>query len=226
MTIATWRICAMTTAYYRNPVPLRREAGLALSHKPAITHFSHAAHIHSTVLGAIELFPASRDYPIVFAASQKGRLLPLAVLGLRSGENLFVDSSDQWLAGHCIPAFVRQIRIAEAFARRLDELGLLVEDSVRLDMRTGQRHAINEFRVVNEASFDALDDKTLRELRASGYLKLIVAHLISLGNLGELPDRLAPRLVNAAGKIADEELESAIEPEGAATTTKGTNALH
>lgn len=239
-----------TVSYYQNPVQLLRRAGLALKRSPVLDDFRYAAGLNTAILGAVELVPASHDYPIVFAPGQDGRLMPQALLGVREGENLFVDAVGRWQPGCYLPAYVRrypfiparrdsgeldvcvddrclsesgaegevlfdaageatpllgqilallsdfdhQARLAEAFARRLDALGLLVERAVRLDMRNGQSWAVDGFRVVDEVRLDALDDKTWLELRAGGHIKLVMAHLMSLRNLGGLPDRLAPRL--------------------------------
>lgn len=49
---------------------------------------------------------AARHYPIVFSADAAG--MPLAVLGLEAGRNLFVDPDGQWRQGTYVPAYVRR----------------------------------------------------------------------------------------------------------------------
>lgn len=53
-----------------------------------------------------EFQPVVRDYPIVFTGTE-GNYAPVAVLGLKSGENLFY-SSGQWESGVYIPAYARR----------------------------------------------------------------------------------------------------------------------
>ena len=56
-----------------------------------------------------ELPRAGRDYPLVFVGAEDGKIPGLvALLGLRSGENLFVDAGGRWRAGVYVPAYVRR----------------------------------------------------------------------------------------------------------------------
>lgn len=67
---------------------------------------SFAAQTHYVPLAAVELYEAARDYPIVFAGGENAS--PLAILGLRPGQNLFVDAEGRWAEGTFVPAFVRR----------------------------------------------------------------------------------------------------------------------
>jgi hypothetical protein len=62
-----------------------------------------AAQAHAVPLAIGEFAPASRSYPIVFAAADAA---PLALLGLERS-NLFL-SDGRWDGGHYIPAYVRR----------------------------------------------------------------------------------------------------------------------
>lgn len=55
-------------------------------------------------------FPrVSRDYPIVFVSNDNGETFgAVALLGLQSGQNLFVDSVSQWDKSVYVPAYVRR----------------------------------------------------------------------------------------------------------------------
>ena len=57
-------------------------------------------------LVATELPTACRHFPIVFTDGDQPT--PVAVLGVRGQENLFVDAQGQWRAGAYIPAYVRR----------------------------------------------------------------------------------------------------------------------
>ena len=65
--------------------------------------------LNSVFLNAVELGRACADYPIAFVReTDSGEYLPVALLGLRSGENQFVDDKGQWLPRSYVPAYVRR----------------------------------------------------------------------------------------------------------------------
>lgn len=57
----------------------------------------------------VELPLAGRDYPLVFVSGDQGKtFLPMAVLGLEAGQNLFVAEDNAWDAATYLPAYVRR----------------------------------------------------------------------------------------------------------------------
>src|SRR4051812_44495273 len=54
-----------------------------------------------------EFQSVAREYPIVFTADSSQTYVPVAVLGLTQGENLFF-SDGHWLPGTYIPAYARR----------------------------------------------------------------------------------------------------------------------
>lgn len=65
--------------------------------------------INALALSVGEFTAAARDYPVVFATGDGGRsFAPVAVLGLRDGENLFVSPDGEWDRSAYLPAFVRR----------------------------------------------------------------------------------------------------------------------
>ena len=95
--------------FYKEPRPLRAEThgGKALK-KPIAYGF--AASTYAVVLHAQEFRFAAATYPIVFADDDSA--MPLAVLGYRAGQNLFVDEAGNWAAGSYIPSYVRRYPFA------------------------------------------------------------------------------------------------------------------
>ena len=68
--------------------------------------YGFARGINSVPLMAVEFPQAAPEYAIVFA--QNGaEVLPVVILGARSGENLYVKEDDSWNANY-LPAFVRR----------------------------------------------------------------------------------------------------------------------
>lgn len=92
--------------YYQRPVLLDRERHRRRRVRTA-SGFAFARKAHSVVLAGIEFNEACKEYAIVFTRSGNGRVVPVAMLGLRGGENLFVDDADGWDARY-VPAFVRR----------------------------------------------------------------------------------------------------------------------
>lgn len=69
------------------------------------TDYGFAGKVNSVPLVAAEVTVAAQSYPIVFAG--EGDLVPVVLLGIRDGENLFVDKDGKWDAKY-VPAFVRR----------------------------------------------------------------------------------------------------------------------
>src|SRR5690606_39128282 len=87
--------------------------------------------------------------------------------------------------------YATDMEITSAFLAKLDELGLLVERNLRVTDSKGRNFHLNEFRIVDEAKLAQLDDSTLGELHRRGWLSWIYAHLISVGNVNQLPVRVS-----------------------------------
>ncbi len=68
--------------------------------------YAFARHVNSLPLMAVEFPNAAVEYPIIFAGDDDS-IMPAVILGLRTGENLFVGDADQW-AGKYVPAFARR----------------------------------------------------------------------------------------------------------------------
>lgn len=94
-----------SSSLYRNVVPLNREHHRKLRLRTE-RRSGFAAAMHYVPLAAIELYEAAKDYPIVFAGGDDAS--PAAILGLRSGENLFVDANGRWADYTYVPAFIRR----------------------------------------------------------------------------------------------------------------------
>ncbi|MGA0586894.1 SapC family protein [Dyella sp. KRB-257] len=93
--------------FYERPVPLNRTAHKDLRLK-AVPSLKFAANVHSVPLTGVEFPAAARDMPILFAGADIKEAGPMALLGLRQNENLFVDADGQWVANTYVPAFIRR----------------------------------------------------------------------------------------------------------------------
>ncbi len=92
--------------FYAQPRPLDAERHAGKSIKPKKS-YGFASETNAVPLTAAEFPRAMRHYPIVFASENPAT--PLAVLGLRNAENLFVGDDGAWLPGRYIPAYIRRV---------------------------------------------------------------------------------------------------------------------
>lgn len=239
--------------FYEKVVALNDQAHAGLRVKP-LARYRFAARINSVPLLASEFAEAAREYPIVFVRGAGGAL-PAALLGLREGENLFVDGAGAWTARY-IPAFVRRYpfapgkdaqgqllvcideaapcfskdegealfdggkptrqlqfaldfmreyqqgaQLTETVSRRIAELGLLRDADSVAQLKGGQQFRLQGLSVVDEARLRALERDAVLELFGSGVLGMIHAHLVSLGNLGALADKLERRTAGEKGAV-------------------------
>jgi len=92
--------------FYKKLVPLDRDQHRNLYIK-AESGFSFARGTNSVFVAAVEFPQAALEYPVVFASIPSGDILPLALLGIRNDQNLYVDKEGVWKARY-IPAYVRR----------------------------------------------------------------------------------------------------------------------
>ena len=112
--------------------------------------FGFARSANVMMINAIEFAAAARHYPIVFAGSESPA--PVVVLGMRSGQNLFVEPDDGWRRGAYVPAYARRYPFIFAESPDKSKLGLcidqdsdlVVESDVRPLFSNGERTPVLE----------------------------------------------------------------------------------
>jgi len=93
--------------FYQEPVALNRDAHKDMQVGKSPKGYAFAAKSHSVILAPVEFFEVCKEYPIIFSKNDGGKMVPVALLGLREGENLFVDEAGEWAARY-LPAYVRR----------------------------------------------------------------------------------------------------------------------
>ena len=149
-----------------------------------------------------------RRYPFVPGKGAQGELLVCIdeaspCFDAKEGEPLFLTGKPTPQLEHAmkfLAEFHQAAATTELLGRRLKELGLLRQADSVAQLNDGTQFRLNGLSVVDESKLRALDRDTVQELFVSGGLAVIYAHLMSLGNLGALVDRLSKR--DAAGKAA------------------------
>jgi hypothetical protein len=113
--------------YYEKPVALDRDKHRKLKVR-ATGSFAFAAKANSLYLAGVEFNEACKEFAIVFTRVGSGRTVPVAMLGLRGRENLFVDAEGRWDARY-IPAFVRRYPFVLAELPGRAELAVCVDEA-------------------------------------------------------------------------------------------------
>jgi hypothetical protein len=147
-----------------------------------------------------------RRYPFVPGKGAQGELLVCIdeashCFDTKEGDALFVDGKPSAQLDHAIKflnEFHQAAASTELVGRRLNELGLLRQADSVAQLKDGSQFRLAGLNVVDETKLRALDRDTVQELFANGTLAVIYAHLLSLGNLGGLVDRLSRRSTGGA----------------------------
>ncbi|HJS37886.1 MAG TPA: SapC family protein [Burkholderiales bacterium] len=124
---------------YTDVVPLLKSHRVRLARAGEAPPFARA--LNAIPISYSEFGPASHDYPIVFTSGDAGKTFaPVAVLGMRAGENLFCQG-ERWAAGVYIPAYARRhpfcmARVKVQDAERKDRL--ICVEKAHLDDAQGE----------------------------------------------------------------------------------------
>ena len=92
---------------YKDVAPLNRDQKVRLLAPGEIPDFARG--LNSIPISYTEFALVAREYPIIFSAASGGNqsYVPVAVLGMVSGENLY-DDKGQWVKNVYVPAYVRR----------------------------------------------------------------------------------------------------------------------
>jgi SapC protein len=117
-----------TLLFYDNPVALNSKTHLNLRIKPSEEGLRFSGKTNSVLLAGVEFPEACKHFPIVFAKVGAKQVLPIALLGFREKENLFVDAGGRW-KGEYVPAYIRRYPfvLAKSDARR--DLTVCIDES-------------------------------------------------------------------------------------------------
>lgn len=114
-------------AFYRKVVALNSEVHRNLRFAADEADFSFARDTTAVLMAGVEFAEAGREYPIVFIRGEDRKMRPVALLGVRNAENLFVDEQGKWDARY-IPAFVRRYPFVMAEGGAQGQLVVCVDE--------------------------------------------------------------------------------------------------
>lgn len=110
--------------FYKNPQPLSAEDHGGLGVKQIPQPFGFLREAHAVPVTVTEFGVSAASYPVIFVGEER---TPVAVMGVRQGENLYVDANGMVLEDHYIPAFVRRYPFVFATDEGSDRLLLCVD---------------------------------------------------------------------------------------------------
>lgn len=91
--------------FYSNPAPLDAKKHAALGLKKSFT-LDFTAGVNAVPINMIEMPQVCHFYPIAFSPDDNAT--PVALLGLRDNENLFLNPDGSWDGDAYIPAYIRR----------------------------------------------------------------------------------------------------------------------
>jgi hypothetical protein len=110
---------------YEKAVPVSSERHLNWSVK-AGEDYEFARHVNAVPVTAVEIPTAASEYAIVFAGDDAA-MMPVAVMGVRQQENLFLDESGDWQSKY-VPAFLRRYPFVFSSVDEGDSLTLCIDE--------------------------------------------------------------------------------------------------
>ncbi len=114
--------------FYTKPVQLNTDTHRHARLGSLNGDFGFSRETNSIPLAGVEFFEVAREYPIVFSGSEGGPALPIALVGLRRNENLYVGARGQW-EGRYVPAFVRRYPFVLEEKPDADDFNVFLDES-------------------------------------------------------------------------------------------------
>ena len=112
--------------FYKNPIPLDANRHKNLGLKSGFG-LGFTSGINAVPINLIEMPQICHFYPIAFSPDENAT--PVAILGLRDNENLFVNKSGEWLSNTYTPAYIRRYPFIFSEIPNSDQLTLCVDDT-------------------------------------------------------------------------------------------------
>jgi len=119
------------------PLSVSRHRGCAVE---MTGKYGFSSKTNSVPLMMVEFPRAACEYAVVFAGT-KENVMPSVILGMRSGENLFLSQDANWDANY-IPAFVRRYPFVFSTSANGDRFALCMDEAYSGFNREGRGHKL------------------------------------------------------------------------------------
>ena len=112
--------------FYKNPVLLDGAKHSELSLKPDFG-LGFTSTTNAVPVNLIELPQIAHYYPIAF--SNDGQATPVAIIGVRNDENLFVNKDGEWTKDAYIPSYIRRYPFILTEVNNGESLSLCIDEN-------------------------------------------------------------------------------------------------
>lgn len=143
------------------PVNKKNHADLCIQ---AINRYDFASDVNSVPVTAVEFPNAASVYPLVFAG-QGDAITPIAIMGIRDGENLFISEDGSIDAGY-VPAYLRRYPFVFSTSNEGKNFVLCVDEEAKACNTEGK----------GERLFDSTGEQTAYVNNVLKFLKEYQAH--------------------------------------------------
>ena len=126
---------AGTVLFYNRPEPLSADTHGSLGANPVEKPYAFVAQTHVVPLTVTEFAPAALSFPVVFLGDNKQ---PVAVMGLRQSENLYVDAAGDFKSDAYIPAYARRYPFVFANDEQQGRMILCIDRDAKVIVEGGQ----------------------------------------------------------------------------------------
>lgn len=140
--------------FYTSPTPLDAKAHAKLALKKNFG-LDYTAKVNAVPVNLIEMPQICHFYPIAFSPDDNAT--PVAIMGLRDNENLFVDKKGQWLDHAYIPAYIRRYPFIFSEMPGSDQLSLCIDMNDSLLEEGGEQRFFEEDGKPSALSQNALE---------------------------------------------------------------------
>lgn len=121
---------------YDNIQPL---TGKHLKWSVNLENYDFVAHMNSSPVLANEIPFAANEYPIVFSATATpGEYIPLAILGLKEGENLFLNEKKLFVSRY-VPAFIRRYPFVLGGNKDSEMMAICIDEDSKIFVQDGSK---------------------------------------------------------------------------------------
>ena len=104
-----------------------------------VEDYSFVSHMISAPVLATEIPFAAGEFPIVFSATQReGEYIPLALMGIKEGQNLMLDEKGKFTTRY-IPAFIRRYPFVLGGDKSADAMALCIDADSKTIVRDGSK---------------------------------------------------------------------------------------
>lgn len=140
--------------FYKNPVPLdaSRHADMGLKKNFGL---GFTREVNAVPVNLIELPQICHFYPIAFAPDDSAT--PVAIVGLRDNENLFLNKKGEWEQDTYIPAYIRRYPFIFSEMPGSDNLSLCIDMNDSMTQKGGDQLFFDKDGKPSQLSQNALE---------------------------------------------------------------------